>query len=751
MAIFCIPQHLITTLKESALKGQIEIQKLYDMSSLERRDFFTKHTDKELGKFLNTEFEKAIVSNQKTAMLDWAKSVFSPKEQTKPVFQSILDKINRLDEIGILSPENQKAFLEDLIADRLGISVTAAEVKTIAEKAKAIDEAQIKLGEDLGNPEKTAENLAFFKAKKAMDDYLLSLTPASNLKIGTGTIGRGMMLASIKSPVLNIGSNIEVGFTEALSRRLASGQLRGADNGLAVDFVKMTNKIYQETGYDMSRMTSLKDTGASGERVLGQTVHSQGTGPVRAVGRVVEDIVFKQLMGAPDVAFSSAHFADSVNLNAMKLAKDGQKPSDIMRDAMRLEPLTPEGEILRAQGILDAQKATWTNQSWASDVSQGIRKILNDVTGDVRAGDYLLPFVKTPSNVIATGIDYAGFGIVSGLYKTVKVIRSGDFSADAIRPITRDMVRGGIGLTGAFVIASQLSDDDFVGAYDPSRAQIESLRNSNYNAIRIGGKWVSTDWLGPLAVPVTAQMYARKYGDTPGESTFQYGKGVVSSILNIPGISDIYDLVRSQAFKKNQTLEEMTGESSSYIVSELSSRLTPSILSDIAKAVDPLVRKSNNSWQRAITAKIPFLSKTLPPKTNIFGEPVTGEPAWSDILFGARVKTDKEDALISQIKDIADLTGKSVNFTDWDKSSSKTLAQFKEKVGVEKYDKAKVQYGEELRKQLTAAVKNPTYQRLSDEEKLTVINAQDAEAMNHVFKKYGFKYIQEKRKPTPKL
>lgn len=678
-----------------------------------------------------------------------------PKEIAEKLKESLQRGEINAEAIVKMLPEEKlalKSLLEDFVADKLGVNVSKGEVAEIAVRAKKIDEAQQKLGDDLGNPNKLQENLEFFKAKREMEDYLLSKHPAHKLKVLTGTIGRGMMLFSVKSPVLNIGSNIEIGFTEALSRRIAGGQLRGANNTLAVDFVKMTNKIYQATGYDISRMTNLKDTGISGERVLGQTVHAQGPGVIRKVGRGVEDIVFKQLMGAPDVAFSSAHFADSVNLNSLKLAKgDKVKATEIMTDSMRIEPLTPEGEILRNQGILDAQKATWTDTSWASRVSEGIRKILNDVSGDVRAGDYLLPFIKTPANVIATGMDYAGLGIPKALIKTFRAFKSGELkSPEYIKGLSRDLVRGGLGLVGAVIITSQLKDDDFVGAYDPARNQIEQLRNSNYNAIRVGGKWISTDWLGPLMVPVTAMMYARKYGKTGGEKTFQYGKGVVSVALNIPGISDIYDFVKGQAFQKNQTLEEMTGTTMDYITSQLYSRLVPSFISDVAKSIDPTIRQGGKGIQ-GIIAKIPFLSKTLPEKRSIFGETIKGEPFWSDILFGARIKTDKETAIIKEINNVSMDTGKGINFTNWDTSSSKTLAQFKEKKGQRVYDQAKIQYGQKLKKRIEEVITKSFYRNLSPDDKLKNINNLDSEVMDSVFKQYNFKYIAPKKKELPKF
>lgn len=747
MAIFCIPKNLVEKLKNSALRGDVDIKKLYEMSSKERRKFFEEYTDKALGKLINTEFEKAIISKQKTAIKDWAESVFSPKDKKKPVYKNVLDKIEALDDMGVLTPESEAAFLQDLVADKLGVNVSPQEVKIISEKAKKVDEAQQKLGSDVGNPAKLQENIEFFKAKKDIDDYLLGLSPAGNVKVLTGTIGRGMMLASIKSPILNIGSNAELAIVEALSRRLAGGQYRGADNALAKDYVKMVNKVYKETGYDISRMESLSDSGASGQRVLGDTVHAQGDGAIRKAGRVVEDIVFKNLMGAPDVAFSSVHFADSANLQSLKMAKgDKAKAKDIMEDSMRIEPQTPEGEIVRQQAILDAQTATWTNKTWASKVSEGIRSILNEASGDARVGDYLLPFVKTQANVISTGMDYAGLGIPKAMVNTFKAVKNGELGSREYRQsVSRDLVRSGLGITAAVVIASQLKDDDFVGAYDPARSQIEQLRNSNYNAVRIGNKWVSLDWFGPLSVPLASIMYARKYGDTVGEKVFQYGKGVLSSALDIPGVKDVTDYLKGQSYKKNQSLEEMTGEAKDFITSELYSRLVPSFFSDIAKAVDPTVRQTSGGVDK-IKAKIPFVSQSLPAKKDIFGKDITGESAISDILFGSRVKTNRESVLIGVINQVSKDTGKGINFTDWDKTSGKTLAQFKQEVGEKKYNKAKIEYGSKLEELLKDAISDHTWRKMTPEERLDALNAQDSAAIKEILDDYDFEYKQDKKK-----
>ena len=61
---------------------------------------------------------------------------------------------------------------------------------------------------------------------------------------------------------------------------------------------------------------------------------------------------------------------------------------------------------------------------------------------------------------------------------------------------------------------------------------------------------------------------------------------------------------------------------------------------------------------------------------------------------------------------------------------------------------AKIKYGQELKAQLEKTLNDPRYKRLSDEDKLKVINGKDQDAMDKIFKQYGFRY---RSTPTLKL
>src|SRR3990167_3475036 len=348
MKTFCIDKPVVERMKNAVKSGEINIKGLYEMTSAERHGVFEKYSSKELAQHINAAFEKAMISKQQGALKTWAEAVFTPKQKQTANYKNLLDKINELDKMGVLNPKNSESFMSDLVADKLGVSVSAQEVKTISDKPQKLEKLFAQQTDD-GLPP-----VEYWVERKSMENYIQSLTPSSSLRVMTSIAGRGAMLLSIKSPVTNIISNTVQGLMQAFEKRVASNTYVGLNGDFAVNYVKKVNDIYQKSGYDISRM----ETFSQDQRRLGEEMtSSQGPGPFRAIGRWYEDIVFKQLMGAPDVASSSIAFADSANLastqiaNSEKLSGDAAKKRalEIFKDAVLIKPQTLEGEIVRSQ------------------------------------------------------------------------------------------------------------------------------------------------------------------------------------------------------------------------------------------------------------------------------------------------------------------------------------------------------------------------------------------------------------------
>jgi hypothetical protein len=754
--MFCIPKEFSKKLLQAAKAGEFNIQQLTELNSKERTELFSKYLDKGTAKGVNTLFEKALVSEQKSALKNWAETVFGTKAKETPKYKNIMRTINNLDETGVLNPKEADSFLSDLVAEQLGVTVSPEEAKNISEKANNLE----KISQKGSDNEFGLPSLEYFKARKEMFDYLNSLAPTSKLKILSSTVARGNMLFSIKSPMTNIIGNSVQAIQQVFERRLSSGQFKGTNSDFAKSYFKFANKVFKETGYDVTRMIHLDDT----QKTLGeQNIQSEGKGTVRKIGRFYEDFVFKKLMAAPDVAFSAAHFADSANLASTKMAKEfglkgeeaKNKALEIFKDSTSLNPLTEEGQYVRAQALADASYATYQNDSYYSTLALAVRKILNTATGDTRLGDQLMPFVKTPANVIGATIDASGVSAIRGAFNLKGALESAKMgNREPLKKVVRDFVRSGLGLSLAFIISSMFDPDDFIGEYPTSAKEREllTLKNAQPNSIKIGNKWVSLDYFGAIAAPLVGIMYARKYGDGLVNTAYKYWQGVGTQLLKFPSYKAVKDLYDSfgeniqKATDVDKNIETKTKdtikEAGVSAVDFLSSRVIPAIVYDTSKAFDKYERKyDTKSASEKLQSKLPILRESLPIKTDTLGNKIETESALSTFLFGSRVKTAKENTVITELNRLSS-TGNLPSITDVEKTSDrvKLYKEQMQKAGTpEKYEKNIQKFKDDFSKKLNTLTTSFTYKRVNDEKKAQLIENAKNDLLDTTLLRGGYK------------
>jgi len=751
-ATFCIPTSLAAKLKEGAREGKIQVAQMYEMTSQERQDLFAGYVDQATAMQINAAFETAIskktLQAQKRALERWAEATFVGKDRVETK-KDILTRIKKLDELGALNPENTDQFLQDLVAVQLGVTIRPEEAQKIAEFSKRLDELSSETTE-WGTP-----TIEYFKARRETENYLDSLVPNSQLRVGTSIIGRGSMLLSFKSPFLNIISNSVQAFTQATEKRLANRKLSGANGGAALKYINFVRKVYAETGYDVSRMESL----VSERKVLGEEyLHSQGSGVVRKVGRFYEDLVFKKLMGAPDVAFSAIAFADSANIASQKLAMAegyaGQAAKDralaIFKDATRIDPLSPQGQMVRDQARADAEYATYTNDSVYSDVALGIRKLFNSIQPDLRIGDQMMPFVKTPANVIGAGLDSSGITIAPSvairMVKMLKAIKSGDTfdvaSKENFKGFGRQMIRAGLGTTFAFLISGLFEPEDFIGEYPTSEKerQLLDLGNATTNSVKIGGKWISLDYFGVIGSPLVGMLYAKKYGNNLPNTIYQYAKGVGIQSAKIPGFSQFYDTVKSvkEAVPNNtDTIEQNIGDVIGLAIDYARSRTIPGVVYDIAKGTDTVDRKtSKDDPLSRVKSAIPFLRQTLPVRETVLGEAKDTEGLVSTLLFGSRIKTASDSKVVQELQRL-DRTGNLPSIGDVTKTSDR-VKTLKNHLSEEEFNEAISTFGRWLREDIEELMSDPYYLDASDEYKKKDIERVRENALEDMLEEYGY-------------
>ena len=177
MAAFCLVPEAADRFIEALKSGELDPGKLMAMSSAERRAAFAEHVGEENAHEVNALFEsKLLLADQKRGLVNWAKKVGG---LTEPARRDILAQINKLDRV--LQPADEQAFLEDLAAKKLGVSVTAEEARTIFNLSQTAEQARQAIM-DAGSGDyragyTEAAGTAYGRAQQALVDYVESLKP----------------------------------------------------------------------------------------------------------------------------------------------------------------------------------------------------------------------------------------------------------------------------------------------------------------------------------------------------------------------------------------------------------------------------------------------------------------------------------------------------------------------------------------------------------------------------------------------
>ncbi len=162
---WCLPPRQVDAFRNAIRSGDIDPIVLAEMSSAERRAVFERHLGKENAEPINTQFEsKLLLKNKQQGYVSWAKKMLG---ENTPAGRDIISRVQRMD--NLLSPADERAFLEDLAAQRLGARVTAEEATKIAELSRAIGTTK----EAMNNG---GDRMAYGRAMVDLRDYVSDLS-----------------------------------------------------------------------------------------------------------------------------------------------------------------------------------------------------------------------------------------------------------------------------------------------------------------------------------------------------------------------------------------------------------------------------------------------------------------------------------------------------------------------------------------------------------------------------------------------
>lgn len=138
MASFCLTKEFTDKFLQGLRSGEIDPEKMVEMTSEDRRNYLTKFVGEENAKQVNSLFEsKLLLKHREQGFINWAKRVGSITQEAR---RDIIARVQRMDKI--LDPQEEDKFLHDLAATRLGLDVTPEEAKNIVDLSKKIQDTK---------------------------------------------------------------------------------------------------------------------------------------------------------------------------------------------------------------------------------------------------------------------------------------------------------------------------------------------------------------------------------------------------------------------------------------------------------------------------------------------------------------------------------------------------------------------------------------------------------------------------------
>ena len=477
-----------------------------------------------------------------------------------------------------------------------------------------------------------------------------------------------------------------------------------------------SGKYSDATAAGIEREIQSKRKMFKGEDVLSRAV--QGIGDLNSRALDYEDVIFNR--AAYVDSFAQALQAKGVTAAE---AHAGTRTADV--------------EAARAYAIEEAQKATYRNTTALSEAlsKRGRYDASDNIVerGISFVTDALLPFRKTPANILTTGLDYSPIGLGKGIKEAMFDVKSGKCTAaDAVDSIASGLTGTGIFALGAYLAAEGLlhvraGDDDKEEAFE------KSMGGQDY-AIQIGDKSYTLDWALPAAMPLFAGASTMK-SVQKGGGTFV---SLVDAIKNIGSV--IWETSMLSALNDLISYWSYADDPGAYLISKAVSsyagQYIPTIGSKVASVFDDTVRKSYvekgsgqvasdvNYFLQGAAKKVPGARNQLQPMVDMWGNEVSNgsapERVFQSFFSPGFLKAQDNSPATQEIRRLAKATGDSTVYPAAAEKSYTVKGETRTMTGEEytRYAKAMGQTRKEL---VEAAVKLPAYKSMSDSEKADYI------------------------------
>lgn len=377
----------------------------------------------------------------------------------------------------------------------------------------------------------------------------------------------------------------------------------------------------------------------------------------------------------------------------------------------------------------EALKATYQDRNMVSDKVVQIARALGP------AGEAVLPFKRTPANILVRGMEYSPAGLAKALtYDLIQVKRGGMTGAEAIDHIASGLTGSGLMALGAYLFAQGIVTSG--GGDDEGQDAINDLTGVQNYALNLpGGGNVTLDWLAPEALPFfmgVELMDSMGQGGNTAESISTALKSISDPMLELSMLQSLNDVIDSVSFSENKLGALVSSALVSYFTQPI-----PTLGGQFERSAED-VRMTTytdknlrlpTDLQYAIgraSARIPGWDYQQMPYIDAWGREDSSGPLWlrmaNNFLNPAYTSNKQVTSVDEEIQMIYDQTG---DKTVVPSRPERYITVDGERIDLskEKYEQYATKRGQMQFEMLGNIIDNPTYRSMSDTDKAFVIDS----------------------------
>lgn len=309
-------------------------------------------------------------------------------------------------------------------------------------------------------------------------------------------------------------------------------------------------------------------------------------------------------------------------------------------------------EAARAYAINEAQKATYRDANAAAEaISSAQRKLQNSKYFAGRAAGLALegvvPFKKTPLNIVKRGVEYSPVGLINGVYDMAFNIKSGKTTAaEAIDKLASGLVGTALTVLGMWLASISLVRGN--GDDDKNAERLDNATGEQSYSVRIGKHSYTIDWVAPASMPFFVGVNIQKAFASDKKFTFE---DIVKALVKIPDpimslsvLSSLSDLLSAGNYA--DTGAEKAAAYAWQTATSYVGQAYPTMFGQIARTIDKAKRNTYyadtengipDGLERFINrqlAKTPGASRLIEPKIDMWGREETYGDTWYGRFVG---------------------------------------------------------------------------------------------------------------------